>query len=197
MDVFGAEEAILAEDVDEDVSAVSPDGKWLAVELYPPRLGRDLALLELGAGSGPVTFITSPYDDDLASFSKDSTWLAFSSNASGRWEVYAQSVEGDETSLKISTDGGDFSVWSPTRDELYYQRGNAIMAVSYTVDGGVLRLSVPSPLVQVPEDSVLVDVFPDSERFLILAPTGEDPPSTELHVTLNWFEELKRMSPTQ
>jgi len=47
-----------------------------------------------------------------------------------------------------------------------------------------------------PEGSLLSDISPDGERFLILAPTGEDPPSTELHVTLHWFEELERLVPT-
>jgi len=41
------------------------------------------------------------------------------------------------------------------------------------------------------------DVSPDG-RFLILTPY--DPPTekvTELHVILNWFEELKRLAPTK
>ena len=196
LDVFGVEEVILEEDFESSPSALSPDGKWLAVQLWPVQMGIDLALLELGAGSGLTTVVASPFIDKQASFSRDSAWLAYSSNISGRWEVYAQPVRGDGATVKISADGGDFSVWSPTRDELYYQRENTIMAASYEVDGGELRPGVRRPLAEMPEGSFLSDISPDGEKFLILAPTGEDPPSTELHVTLNWFEELKRLVPT-
>ena len=130
------------------------------------------------------------------SFSRDSAWLAYSSNASGRWEIYAQPVRDDGDAVKISVDGGDFSAWSPTRDELYYQRENTIMAVSYEVVGGALRPGVPRLLAEMPANSALSDISPDGERFLILTPTGEDPPSTELHVTLHWFDELERLVPT-
>jgi dipeptidyl aminopeptidase/acylaminoacyl peptidase len=193
---FGSEEVILEDDGDQAPAALSPDGKWLAVELWLAEMGKDLALLELGAGSGLTTVVTSPFLDEHPSFSRDSAWLAYSSNVSGRWEVYAQPVRGDGVAVKISADGGDFSVWSPTRDELYYQRESTIMAVSYEVAGGALRPGVPRPLAQMPDNSALSDIAPDGERFLILTPTGEDPPSTELHVTLNWFEELKRLVPT-
>ena len=35
------------------------------------------------------------------------------------------------------------------------------------------------------------DISPDGERFLIMIDTGEDPSPTEIHITLNWFEELE------
>ena len=111
---------------------MSPDGKWLAVELYPPGMGIDLALLELGAGSEPETVVASPFIDDFASFSRNSAWMAFTSNASGRLEIYVQPVQGERASVKVSNNSGEFSVWSPTRDELYYQRGNPILSVPYT-----------------------------------------------------------------
>ena len=196
VDVFGAEEVILEEDSERSASALSPDGNWLAVLLWPVDMGTDLALLELGAESELTTVAASPFIDDRASFSRDSAWLAYTSNASGRGEVYVQEIRGDGATVKISADGGDFSVWSPTGDELYYQRENTIMAVSYEVEGGALRPGVPRPLAEMPEGSLLRDISPDGERFLILSPTGEDPPSTELHVTLHWFEELERLVPT-
>ena len=75
VDVFGAEEVILEEEADQRLSALSPDGKWLAVELWPAEMGTDLALLELGAGSGLTTVVASPFVDEQPSFSRDSAWL--------------------------------------------------------------------------------------------------------------------------
>jgi len=39
------------------------------------------------------------------------------------------------------------------------------------------------------------DVHPGGQRFLVLRPAG-DAAASEIHVVLNWFEELKRLVPT-
>jgi hypothetical protein len=42
------------------------------------------------------------------------------------------------------------------------------------------------------------DVSPDGQRFLMLQPVGqEQPPVTQIHVVLNWAEELKRLAPSK
>jgi len=39
---------------------------------------------------------------------------------------------------------------------------------------------------------------PDGQRFLMLQPVGqEQPPVTQIHVVLNWAEELKRLVPSK
>ena len=39
------------------------------------------------------------------------------------------------------------------------------------------------------------DVAPDDQRFLMIKPSAAEEART-LHVVLNWFEELKRLEPT-
>ena len=39
------------------------------------------------------------------------------------------------------------------------------------------------------------DVAPDGQRFLILKEGGQDLEATQIHVVLNWFEELKQQVP--
>jgi len=41
------------------------------------------------------------------------------------------------------------------------------------------------------------DVSPDSKRFLMLQPVGEEQAPTQINVVLNWFEELKRRVPAK
>lgn len=41
------------------------------------------------------------------------------------------------------------------------------------------------------------DVAPDRQRFLVLPPQCDDSQIRELHVVTNWFEELKRLVPSQ
>jgi hypothetical protein len=41
------------------------------------------------------------------------------------------------------------------------------------------------------------DVAPDGQRFLMIRDVSQpEEPITEIHVVLNWFEELKRLVPT-
>jgi len=41
------------------------------------------------------------------------------------------------------------------------------------------------------------DVSPDGRRFLMIQPTAPELPATQVHVVINWFEELKRLVPTK
>jgi hypothetical protein len=71
------------------------------------------------------------------------------------------------------------------------------MVVSYKLDGEKLRAGSPRPLVDMPPQHLTsrgYDISPDGKRFLIMIETGEDPSPTEIHITLNWFEELKRLT---
>jgi hypothetical protein len=39
------------------------------------------------------------------------------------------------------------------------------------------------------------DVSADGQRFLRVQPMHPDPPANQIHVVLNWFEELRRRVP--
>jgi len=40
------------------------------------------------------------------------------------------------------------------------------------------------------------DVTPDGQRFLMIQSAGSPEAQTQIHVVLNWFEELKRRVPS-
>jgi len=40
------------------------------------------------------------------------------------------------------------------------------------------------------------DVSQDGQRFLMIQPIEPEELATQIHVVLNWFEELKRLVPT-
>jgi dipeptidyl aminopeptidase/acylaminoacyl peptidase len=193
IDVFGSEETIVGSDNDEGAAALSRDGKWLAFIDYAIETGEDIWLLELGGESKPTPAVVTPFGDSDPSFSRDGAWLAYATPVSGRSEVYVQPVLGQGKRDKVSPDGGGFPLWSPVRNELYYIRGDTLMVAPYRLEGDELLAGSPRPLVDMPPQHRGYDISPDGERFLILIDTGEDPSPTEIHVTLNWFEELKRL----
>jgi len=179
VDGIGPEEPVVDRDnIDESASAVSPNGQWLALVEFA-ETGQDLTVVDLDDGSASIPLGRSPFDQDDASFSRDSAWIAFHDFTSGRSEVYVQQVVDGTGRVRVSSAGGMKPVWSPVEDELF-------------------RAETPRALMSLPERhraDLVLELSPDGERFLILLETGEDPSPTELHVTTNWFQALKRLAP--
>ena len=75
-----------------------------------------------------------------ARFSPDGKWLAYTSNESGRFEVYVRPFHGEPASaegkIQISQNGGDFPVWRPGGGELYYMSDDRIIYAINTKDLG-------------------------------------------------------------
>ena len=102
---------------------------------------------------------------------------------------------------QISTEGGAEPVWNSSGRELFYRGGDKMMSVEITME---LEFSPAKPRLlfeRAYEKSPLTgfsnyDVTPDGQRFVMIG--SEDVPApTELTVVLNWFEELKRLVPTE
>jgi len=78
--------------------------------------------------------------------SPDDRWVAYSSNQSGRREVYVRPLEGEEPAIQVSTDGGFSPVWSKDGRELFYRVGDKFLAVSVREDGERLQVGPPVEL---------------------------------------------------
>ncbi len=126
-------------------------------------------------------------------FSPDGAWIAYYSDESGRNEVCVQAYPGPGRRWQVSTGGGTNPVWSPDGRELFYRQGRRMMVVPVRIDQE-FSAGKPQLLFQgqfLPEP---YDVFPDGSRFLMIQ-TEQDSESDQIHVVLNWFEELQRLVP--
>ena len=113
---------------------------------------------------------------------------------SGRYEVYIEPFPGPGERIAISASGGTSPLWSPDGSELYYRQDTAVMAVS--IGAGAAPVGRPRRVLdgQYWLDAtghVAFGVFPDSR--LLMVDTGQ---ANEIHVVLNWIEELKRLAPS-
>ncbi len=73
-------------------------------------------------GKGPIeALVASRYLERFAAPSPDGKWLAFTSDQSGREEVYLRSLAVDGNPVLVSQDGGTEPVWSPDGRELFYR----------------------------------------------------------------------------
>ena len=134
-------------------------------------------------------------------FSPDGEWMAYSSDESGQREVYVQPYPGPGGKWQISTNGGHEPVWNPEGGELFYRSGSSMMAVALDMESGFTagtpQILFEGPYVPTAFSFPFYDVSADGQRFLMLAPVASQTGgATQIHVVLNWAEELKRLVPT-
>jgi serine/threonine-protein kinase len=134
--------------------------------------------------------------------SPDGQRIAYASEESGRRQIYVQAITGSGGKQQVSTDGGNEPQWNPNGRELFYRSGDKMMAVAIGPLG--FAEGKEQALFQGPYMNAAgwvranYDVSHDGQHFLMLKPVDEtSAPLTEIHVVLNWSEELKRLVPTE
>ena len=180
----------------------SPDGRILVFKLQHPNSATtdDILFLDIQKSEGPQGLITTPNHETGAQFSPDGNWLAYVSDETGENQVWVcRYPEIDRKWLVSGEEGGGEPVWSPDGNELFFRNGDNIMAVPIQSEPS-FRSGRPEFLFEGPYQSSYsftpglrrYDVSPDG-RFLMVR--KEETPA-QIHVVLNWVEELKRLVPT-
>jgi len=155
----------------------------------------DLWLFPLTGEGKPLAFLSSPSDQMHGNFSPDGHFVAYSSNETGRFEVYVETFPRSERKWTVSTNGGYEPRWRGDGRELYYlSEDRKLMAVSV---GPGLSFDAPKPLFQT-RTSVLVSPFRTNyianragSRFLINT-QSDDAAHIPITVVLNWTAGLNR-----
>ncbi|HEV2201801.1 MAG TPA: protein kinase [Bryobacteraceae bacterium] len=182
-------EALLKRPYDQYPLSILADGTLLYVETHP-KTGRDLWILAPDGKTSPLR--VTPFNEMDAQFSPDAgagprRWVAYSSDESGRAEIYVQSYPGGTNRIPISMGGGMLPKWSRDGKELFYVTGDAVVAVAVRPDGsfGAPRRLFDRPGFYINTLLHEYDVSPDGKRFLMIQ---RDPGSVprQLNVILNW-----------
>jgi eukaryotic-like serine/threonine-protein kinase len=176
----------------------TPDGQVLTFMEINPKTGYDLYTLSL-KDRKPQSFVRTPSLETSPRFSPDGRFIAYSSDESGRLEIYVRPYPGPGGKWQISTEGGSEAVWNPKGRELFYRAGNKMMAVELntepTFSAGKPKMLFEGPYVPTPRSFPDYDVSPDGQRFLMLKASEQAQAQTQINVVLNWFEELKQKVP--
>ena len=164
-------------------------------------------LWAVAPGEEPVPFFESEASERFATFSPDGRWVAYTSNQSGREEVYVRPYPGPEPAFLVSGGGGSHPAWSPDGRTLFFLapgNGERVM-MSVDVDSGdTFRAGRATPLIDPWPYGTFApsrgyDVMPDGS-FLIYQDAdtediGDAVEADELHIVLNWFNELQERVP--
>jgi len=189
----------------QSAASWSADGQAVAFTQVNPETKGDIYVLRMDSERKPRPFAQSKFDEGAPRFSPDGHWIAYSSNESGRTEVYVQAYPGPGAKILISTEGGSDPTWRRQGGELYYRNGNKMMAVAVSA-GGAFRAGAPKLLWEGRYNQGLnsmcgppgpgasnYDVTGDGQRFLMIQEGEQDVAPNRIHVVLNWAEELKRL----
>jgi len=177
----------------------SPDGRYLMFRAGTSGTGDgfDLWILPLFGDRKPFPYITGAGDQLYAQFSPDGRWVAYTSNETGRYEVYVAPFPGTGAKWQVPQNGGTMPRWRHDGAELFFQgfsSGQFLVAQvnergpNFEVGGIQDLFSINNMSPSIASDQY--DVFPDGKRFLVIT-TGE---AGTLPLTLvqNWTAELKR-----
>jgi Protein kinase domain/WD40-like Beta Propeller Repeat len=168
--------------------AVSPNGEWLIYQRNDPKLKGGLWALGLKNGSTPRMLIDTPADEGDAVLSPDGRWLAYRSDETGRHEVYVQAFPDGGNRVPVSLNGGQVPRWSRDSRELFFREGDKMMAVA------VQERTFGRPSMLFPAPLFGYDVAADGRFLGVLRDSTV--PQAPVNVVVNWFEELKRLVPS-
>jgi len=197
----GSPQAILKEESAE-VSLVptswSPDGSGIIVTKIAG--GKtDMLFVPLSASgdaSTPRTLRATPSNEAEGRFSPDGRWVAFSSDESGRTEVYVASYGADGAlgpATTVSNGGGSQPAWANDGRRLFfYSDPDKVMSVeiSFTPKLGASAPVEAYDLRKLHVNPTEWDIMPDGRLLAIQKGEGEGD-ITVFNVVLNWFDELR------
>ena len=212
-DGTGSDEPLLtrARDLlDLRANSWSKDGKHLLFsEVSPSRSANQCAIgqFDIERPSEAHVLVKSDFCNDWPAVSPGGDWMAYGSNMSGQYEIYIERYPELGKRIPISTGGGRHPIWSRDGRELFFigsegLDGRQIFAVPVQAGESVVagrpamlfEFAMPTP----GAGARPYDVAPNG-RFVMIR-SGETDAGGAAASTLiliqNWFEELKRLVPT-
>ena len=178
-----------------------PDGSELAFHLQSgPEASFDIWLLRLADDTTAAPLLESSANEFHPALSPDGRWLAYTSDQSGRYEVYLRRYPELDRLQQVSNSGGMAPLWRADSRELYFYSGafqgnsaTTFMRVSIDDSPGTPELMWSHP--QVVSTGLRYgsgyDVTADGQRLLVTINDQEYPLFLpDLRIVFNWFEEL-------
>ena len=181
--VYGAGGSVFA-------TSISADGKRLLLVTKGENTANDILILDIEQGGEPEVFRATRFEEEHAKFSPDGRWIAYSSNESGRPEIYVATSSGQGRHRQLSTDGGIWPKWIVATGEVVYQDASGrFVSVGVRTEDSRVEIGVPEVLFDGFSGTRLYQIFdvaPDGSRVLYRAFFEEelpDPPT----LVVNWL----------
>ena len=150
----------------------------------------DLWTLSMSGDRTRRVFVSSKQNELNGTFSPDGRWVAYQSNASGRYEIVVRPFPDKDPARTISRDGGKYPRWRGDGKELFFvSPAGTMMAAGFDPTNGVSQ-GVPQPLFATQirvGDSRPYAVDKSGQRFLLKV--GPEP---QMVAVMDWRTLLDR-----
>jgi Tol biopolymer transport system component/predicted Ser/Thr protein kinase len=186
--------------VDDSLNVVpyawSRDGRYLVLTGYG---GGSSDLWVLESDEDPRPLIDVPHNVSLPSLSPDGNWLSYTSDESGRMEVYVTRFPSARGRWLVSNEGGLESLWHPDGRSLYYRSlSHTVMQVPLSFSGsGGKNLEIEPPfklfdlISSLDSEEGVYDLAPDGKTFVTNV-ISEEHMSAPVTVVVDWTSTLSR-----
>ncbi|HKA22132.1 MAG TPA: protein kinase [Blastocatellia bacterium] len=192
-DGSGSEDNLTTSENNQAPESWSPDGKMISFVEWKPDDAGDIWVLNLEGDKKAHLFHQTRFSEFFSAFSPNGNWMAYTSDESGRYEVYVRPFPGPGGQWQISTEGGEEPVWAPNGEALFYRNGQKWMIAEVNTKSDFIakppRLLFESYFINIQGLSHFVG--PDGKRQLMIKPPDQDPSPKNINVILNLLDELK------
>ena len=173
-----------------NVTSWSPNGRYLFFMVQNNTTRQDVYYIDLNGDKKLTPFVQSPANENGAALSPNSKWLAYTSDESGRFEVYVTAFPGPGGKWQVSNGGGGSPHWTADGKQIYYAVADKVMVVPIQ-NVETFEFGTPSALpIHANEFAALGPPAP-GERFPALkALSGGQAHPQE--VIINWTGTLKQ-----
>jgi serine/threonine protein kinase/Tol biopolymer transport system component len=205
---IGREEVLLATGNSKLPSQWSRDGRFIVYTENDPTTKRDVWVLPMdgGADRKPAPFLHSEFNELHGQLSPDDRWMAYTSDKTGRREVYVAAFPTGEGETRVSLAGGEQPRWRGDGKELFFvTEDGKMMAVRVKADAPsahgdrpFFEPGTPEPLFDVylpvhgRATAFEYDVIADGKRFLVDNQGGVSTPTPPLTAVVNWDAGFKK-----
>ncbi len=174
----------------------SHDGRFLLFDLTG-----DVWVLPLEPSGEPVALLQTPHAELEARFSRDSRWIAYTSDETGIFEVYVAPFEPDpgrdggtvrpRRKWQVSSGGAGNPRWSPDGAELFYRTLDSMLtAVQFSTEGDRFEPGISQRLFQIPlGPGNNYEILPDGT---VIASLAVEESSRPIALILNFTSGLEQ-----
>jgi Tol biopolymer transport system component len=189
-DGSGVDVPLVKSETDDFTVASWSRANVLIFNVFNDKNASNLWTLSMSGDRTPKVFLSSTHSELNGTFSPDGRWVAYQSDASGRYEVVVRPFPNKDPAQTISRAGGMHPRWRGDGKELYFLSPyGTMMAAGFDATIGLPK-GVPQPLFQTLlgfGENRPYAVDRNGERFLL--PIA---PAPELSAVMDWRALLPR-----
>ena len=176
--------------------ALGPEGLPMVLVTGFGEGGFNLVTRKIGGDTVDAPLVATPANEYAPRISPDGHWLAYTSDETGRPEVYVRPFPGGGPRVQVSSDGGGQPVWAGDSRRIFYRSGSAFVEADVVATNNTLSVATRRKLFEGSYFSggnaaltATYDVSPDGRTFLVGRAIGDA--GAEIVVWTGWIAELE------